>query len=533
MDLSAITINFSIKKNKHLKKINLIIITILVWIITLFSSLYPHYYAYRNTPEGYTFSGQASWFDPWDINVYVSAINWGQNHGFLMENVYDSNTNKPIFYYPLYTLTGNLIKNIDPFILFYGLSIITSFALVVTIIIFIEKIHTDNSTVFLTTLTMLFAGGLGFLTYPYHDSLDSSMTSFSFHSAIQRPHEGLAVSAYIFLLMSQYYYFFQNKKNGQKKWLFSLFLFLLVTLIFYPYYLLSFILIGSFLFICNPIKLNKEKTIFWLALLIIGTIEVLLMQKNLSSNDSFSGVVKQKLSNPTIGSLFLGYGLLLIPFLYNLFRFNKLNNFQKYFIFWAGVSIALSFLPLGFARFFLRSALFPLVILTIDLLKDLSNKFNQESSKKLFLALLLTLFVITSMTSFNIFFKRLNETKTNNPWYFINDDDYKIIEYLKYSSQPLDGVLSSYYLGNLIPAYSNNRVFLGHSLQTPDFTNKATLAEQLYSCSLNEEEAKQLLLSNNIKYVVTSSFQTGICNYSFFYNVFSSNSGTVYSSDLL
>lgn len=516
-----------------MKKIHLIIIAILIWIITLFSSLYPHYYAYKNTPDGYTFSGQASWFDPWDINVYVSAINWGQNQGFLMENVYDSNSNKPIFYYPLYTLTGSLFKNISPFIIFYGLSTITALILVVTLIFFTKKIYKDNSTVFVATLTLLFAGGLGFLTYPYHDSLDSSMTSFSFHSAIQRPHEGLAVSAYIFLLMSQYHYFFQSNNKGQKKWLFSLFFFLLVTLIFYPYYLLSFILIGSFLFLCNSIKLNKEKAIIWFGLLIIGTTEVLLMQKNLSSNESFAGVVKQKLSNPTISSLFFGYGLLLIPFLCNLFRFNKLNNLQRYFIFWTGVSLTLSFLPLGFARFFLRSALFPLVVLTIDLLKELANKFNQESSRKLFLSLLLTLFVITSMTSLNIFFKRIIETKTSNPWYFINDDDYKIIEYLKNSSQPLDGVLSSYYLGNLIPAYSNNRVFLGHSLQTPDFTNKTLLAEQFFSCSLNEEEVKQLLSSSNIKYVITSNSQTEYCDYFFLSAVFSSNSGTVYSVDLL
>lgn len=332
-----------------------------------------------------------------------------------MENVYDSTPNKPIFYYPLYSLAGNLLKNINPFILFYFLSIITSLVLVITIIFFIKEIYKKNSTVFISTLTVLFAGGLGFLTYPFHDSLDSSMTSFSFHSAIQRPHEGIAVSAYIFLLMSHYYFLNHNNQKKQKRWLFSLFFFLLITCLFYPYYLLSFILIGSSLFILTPTKVKKDKIIWWFVLIIIGTAEVLLMQKNLTSNESFTGVIKQKLSNPTVSSLFFGYGLLLIPLFLNLFRFNKLNNLQKYLIFWAVISIGLSFLPLGFARFFLRSSLFPIILLMIDLLKEISQKVSQESSNKLLLALLLTLFVISSMTSGSIFFKRIIETKTINP----------------------------------------------------------------------------------------------------------------------
>ncbi len=520
-----------------MKKTKLILITLLVWIIALFFSLYPHYHAFRNTPEGYVFSGQASWFDPWDINVYVSAINWGQNHGFLMENVYDSSPNNSILYYPLYSLAGNLLKNVNPFILFYSLSIITSLVLVITIIFFIKKIYKRNSTVFISALTVLFAGGLGFLTYPFHDSLDSSMTSFSFHSAIQRPHEGIAVSAYIFLLMSHYYYVNHQNQKKQKKWLFSLFFFLLITCLFYPYYLLSFILIGSSLFILTPTKIKKDKIICWFILILLGTAEVLLMQKNLASNTSFSGVIKQKLSNPTISSLFFGYGLLLIPLFLDLFRFKKLNSLQKYLLTWAIASIVLSFLPLGFARFFLRSSLFPVILLMIDFLKETSQKISQESSEKLLLALLLTLLVISSMSSGNIFYKRITESRTANPWYYISDDDHITIEYLKKTSELLDGVLCSYYLGNLIPAYSNNRVYLGHPLQTPDFSTRTTLAEQFYSCALSQEEAKEFIYSNNIKFVVFSkqdvdktNIKTKNCEYPFLYEVFSTDSSSVYKN---
>ncbi len=59
-----------------IKQTSLILLIIISFAV--FVNLFPNYYAYVNTPSGYIFSGQASWFDPWDINIYVTAIKWGQ-----------------------------------------------------------------------------------------------------------------------------------------------------------------------------------------------------------------------------------------------------------------------------------------------------------------------------------------------------------------------------------------------------------------------------------------------------------------------
>ena len=42
-----------------------------------------------NCPPDKWYAGQASWFDPWDLNLYFSIIGWGKRGGILFENLYD------------------------------------------------------------------------------------------------------------------------------------------------------------------------------------------------------------------------------------------------------------------------------------------------------------------------------------------------------------------------------------------------------------------------------------------------------------
>lgn len=56
----------------HRFKIAFCLFTIIFAII--FINQFPDYYALTKTPKGFFYSGQASWFDPWDINVYTAAI---------------------------------------------------------------------------------------------------------------------------------------------------------------------------------------------------------------------------------------------------------------------------------------------------------------------------------------------------------------------------------------------------------------------------------------------------------------------------
>lgn len=62
-----------------------ILIFSVVSILILFSRFFPPFYAYQNTPEGYVYVGQTSSYDPWDINVYVAELRYGQHGKYIAE----------------------------------------------------------------------------------------------------------------------------------------------------------------------------------------------------------------------------------------------------------------------------------------------------------------------------------------------------------------------------------------------------------------------------------------------------------------
>ena len=154
------------------------------------------------------------------------------------------------------------------------------------------------------------------------------------------------------------------------------------------------------------------------------------------------------------------------------------------------------------------------------------------------LSLLLTALILTSATSIYIFYKRVAETKTNNPWYYISNDDFQLLKYIDENLPASSSILSSYYLGNLIPAFSDQRVYFGHLIQTPEVKQRMALMDKFYSCSFLETQALEFLQSAEIDYVIDSQTNSQLqanyssleeCEYSFLVKIFSNNSHFVFA----
>ncbi|MCR4326275.1 MAG: hypothetical protein NUV52_01315, partial [Candidatus Roizmanbacteria bacterium] len=79
---------------------NVLILSAVIFCV-LFITHFPTWYALINTPIGYAFTGNNAWFDPWDLNVYVAAIRWGQQGHLLLKNVYTTQNLQPTLMYPL------------------------------------------------------------------------------------------------------------------------------------------------------------------------------------------------------------------------------------------------------------------------------------------------------------------------------------------------------------------------------------------------------------------------------------------------
>jgi len=463
---------------------------LLIILLNLFLQLFPHYYAYLKTPVNQVFSGQASWFDPWDINVYVAAVGFGQTGQILLENLYTTAQQPPALIYPLYTIFGFIFRTTDPWLVFYSLTVITATILIITIYWSSKVFLKEKNNSILATLLITIAGGFGWLAFASgFNSGDTSITGFTFFSAFGRPHEALGLSLYIFILTN--IYLFIEKKTSLRSKLYIIFG-LCLLVIFYPYYLLSLMMIATVYFLV--MRLPKSRWIEWCGIAALPVLITCFYFFHLQKT-SFVTVVSQQLSNVDPMAFVLGYGALLPIFFYISTKYRQ-ERIVQYLTLWFFVSLLLSQLPLGFARFYLRTLFLPLIIQLFFLLGIWKDK--KVYLLNLFLPSLL---ILISLTSVYIFVRRIQAAFQNNPWFYQTKDTRVGLNFLK--DQKNGGVLSGYYIGNLIPALmSNKRVYFGHLIQTPEASDKMQHLKDFYAGLLDDKQASIFLSQNNIVWIV-------------------------------
>ena len=219
--------------------------------------------------------------------------------------------------------------------------------------------------------------------------------------------------------------------------------------------------------------------------------------------------------------MILGYGILLPLLIIPLRKWHE-NDRNFFLTVWLVISLALAFLPLGFARFYLRTLFLPMILLIFLNLDRITKEVRL--SKQVIIILLIFL---VPLSTFYIFYKRLAEVTRQNPWYFISEEESQALDYLAGNSIKGSGVLADYHLGNYIPAYSNNQVYFGHLIQTPDSSEKLDNILRFYAQKYSDHQAQSFLIKENISYIVSGNKEN--LKYSFLKPVFQNNEVTIFS----
>lgn len=494
----------------------LILLTLGIFIFILIN--FPDFYAYLKTPHGYFFSGQASYFDPWDINNYFALIRWGQNHGVLVENFYTTENTKPAFIYFLYTLTGKLFPFVNPIILYYGLRVIASFTLIfviwrVTLVFLKNKL--DG---FLAVLAVSLGGGLGWLFGKNFFGADVSIGSFTFYEAFTKPHEAIALALFIASLVLGYLSLIR------RSWPLNLvvLLFLTLSILFYPYLFISYLVIFGITILWNFLKKGKGFVLrfYLINCLLIGSF-FLLYGLHLAQSGFYN--LQQALPAPQFNIVIVGYGLFLFGFLFNLFTLNKDKNERVFLTIWFLFSVILIYLPLPFSRLFVKGLFFPLVILSLMAVREYFN--DQRADFLNFLLVFVGMFSSVFITTL-----RIKEVKTLNPWYYQTTAVKQAFNFIKHQSS--DGVLSGYVLGNYLPYYSGKKVYLGHFNQTPDFQGRYLKMANFYQGRFDTKQALDFLKDNRLSLIVYGKEEKriGKINYPFLKKIFVNQEVTVYQA---
>lgn len=469
---------------------------LLLIFIIIFINQFPNYFASTKIPQGYVYSGQASWFDPWDINVYISALRQGQKGNVLLSNTYSTSKTNPAFIYPVYLGIGNIFRFVPVYTLFHISAIV--FAVILCIGIFYCSLLLLRSVrlAYLALFLIAIGGGLGWISRESYKLADLYMTSFTFSSALQRPHEAIGTLLYVIAFSS---YLLTVLDNRKKYFSVISIICLLFLIIFYPYYLLNFILIsGIFALILPNEKRKSALTQLFFSVGICLPFTIVYYVHLLQSG--FSSVSQQFLDLLEGGSVSIiqkcgGYGVLIVFFIYQFIRI-KQHEYKKIFLsLWIVISLILSFFPFGINRFFMRGLFFPLIILFCMNLDMFSKVFHTKKN-----ILIVIMVILVSLSSWYMLYKRIAEAGKKNPWFYISSDMNKSFEFLR--AQNKNGVLAPYYYGNYIPAKTDKHTYIGHIIQTPNISQKITRSINFYTGRMDKNEAMQFLKENNISYIV-------------------------------
>ena len=96
-------------------------------------------------------------------------------------------------------------------------------------------------------------------------------------------------------------------------------------------------------------------------------------------------------------------------------------------------------------------------------------------------------------------FNILTHVNINNSFFYLDRKEGDALEFMS-AMKDNSAVLSLYRIGNYIPAYTDQKVFLGHFNQTPDYYLRIKEAEKFF-LSDNQDKMKKFLTENKIGYV--------------------------------
>ena len=463
-----------------------------VIILVLFIYDFPVIFAFFYTPKGFVFLGQNSYFEPWDYNLYVSAIHFGQWGGILLPNQYTSFPNNPILLYPLLTLVGFIFKTVSPFLLFFLGNITSGIILLIVFYILIRKLGFSSNTSLIALLTISLGGGIGFLSGKSFNSADLTSSLVTFYSTFEKMHEAVGVLFFTLALVS--FFLFTVNKEKLRQVIFIL-IFLIGSIFIYPYTILPFFIItGVFVLVYRKGKINFFDSKVFAILLTPAILEVFFLFKELSSNLTFAGISAHIIIS--IIPLFLGYGILVPLFLYQIFFLPK-TPIKIFLSIWFITVFLLGVFPIGPGRVFLRGSFFPITLVSILTLIELIKKFRLNK----YVIFAIFIFFLTG-TSVFIFLNQINSSNANNSWVYMPANDFKVFNYLTNNTPPNSAVLTLSLLSNQIPAFTKNRVFYGNPTQSRYFNIDRQISIVFFLGQLNQKDEKNFLVQNNISYIL-------------------------------
>jgi len=228
---------------------------------------------------------------------------------------------------------------------------------------------------------------------------------------------------------------------------------------------------------------------------------------------------KEKFLSPHPLSYVIGYGIVLFLAIPELVWILKRGNRDDWLLaVWVIAVASLLYAPLSFQRRLSTAVHVPLCILAARatfryLLPALSRLFvsttppDTGKRRRKEACILVLIFLATAPSNIVKVMSCITDMKTKPLEFYMHEEDVKAMKWMRESHNEDAAILSTYKSGLYLPAYTGNRVYVGHWSETLRFNEKARMADWVLYSPGEEKEKLDFIKTNGINYIYFGNFE--------------------------
>lgn len=462
----------------------------------LFLTTWPYMAAYRHAGADYVFGGFLINYQ--DGNTYLAKMYQGWLGEWRFRLPYTAQPGRGAYLFLFYLFLGHAARifNLSLIFTFHAVRIVGTIFLLLSLHYFFKRLLPEPSRYTLAFVLAALGSGLGWLALPFGAITADYWVAeaYPFLSAYTNPHFSIGLSLLLWLLLPP-----QRAGGLRLGWKALAYLLASTSLgIMSPFGVVVVLMVLSGLLAWNLwagkvwlvkgsgfdrfskfVSHARQDWVFQRILLVaVAGVPWLLYDLWVTHSDAIlAGWNAQNVTpTPPVWDLVLSLSpVLLLALPGAIAAIRKKQESLGLLVVWAGLGLALLFLPFGLQRRFMMGIYVPLAGLAVPGLELLAA----GSRRKYFFGAALVLLLVLP-TNATILLAARHGMQTHAPELYLSRDEANAFSWMKSSTAQDAVVLAGAKTGLLIPAHTGRRVIYGHPFETVNADQEFRLVESFF-----------------------------------------------------
>jgi hypothetical protein len=213
----------------------------------------------------------------------------------------------------------------------------------------------------------------------------------------------------------------------------------------------------------------------------------------------------------------ISFGIPLLLAIYSIYYLIKIDNklIKKYsfVIVWLIVNFIIIYLPfLNFQRRLIEGIQIPIIILATISIFIIYEKYKHKKLLKIIIKdkdilRLYILIILITLSLSNLYIMMEGFLAINQKIPYTEKSKIKGFAWIDKNTDKESAILSNSYLGNIIPAFTNRNVFIGHWVETTNYQEKQNNSRWFFEENNEDQQKKEFLKNSRINYIFYSDIE--------------------------